>query len=157
MKKSCNKTIYLYCQKLYRKCQKTVKKIILNVRKFNQMLSDSSYVSESSEEDIEMSFSPKNKQTNKVVVEQPFIPEEITDERCLTFASINSILQQRDAFLKRQRSEIERVWGENFNPFPALDKISTRIALNQVKEVSTLLEKVCDNFIDSIVHSEFNP
>ena len=157
MKKSCNKTIYLYCQKLYRKCQKTVKKIILNVRKFNQMLSDSSYVSESSEEDIEMNFSPKNKQTNKVVVEQPFIPEEITDERCLTFASINSILQQRDAFLKRQRSEIERVWGENFNPFPALDKISTRIALNQVKEVSTLLEKVCDNFIDSIVHSEFNP
>ena len=137
--------------------KKTVKKIILNVRKFNQMLSDSSYVSELSEEDIEMSFSPKNKQTDKVVVEQPFIPEEITDERCLTFASINSILQQRDAFLKRQRSEIERVWGENFNPFPALDKISTRIALNQVKEVSTLLEKVCDNFIDSIVHSEFNP
>ena len=121
------------------------------------MLTDSSYVSDSSEEDIDISFSPKNKQNSRVVVEQPFIPNENVDDRCLTFSAINSIIQQRDAFLKRQRSEIERVWGENFNPFPALDKISNRIALNQVKEVSNLLEKVCDNFIDSIVHSEFSP
>ena len=118
-------------------------------------VSDDSYISDYSDEDP--IFTPAAKDPVKFNQEKPFISDPNEEQRFLSFQSVNSIIKQRDEFLKWQRNEIERVWGENFNPFPTLDKISTRIALNQVKEVSTLLEKTCDAFIDSIVHAEFYP
>jgi hypothetical protein len=75
----------------------------------------------------------------------------------LSFNSVDNIIRQREEFLKRQRGEICRVWGQDFDPFPILDKIAKKIVRRQVDEVSNLLEKTCDGFIDSIVRSEFYP
>ena len=120
------------------------------------MLSDSSYVSESSDSDENPLFTPAIKDQP---LEKPFIPTEEDEKQrgMLSYKTIDTIIKQREAFLKRQREEIQRVWGENYNPFPALDKIANRIALGQVRVVSDLLEKTCDSFIDSLVQSEFFP
>ena len=76
----------------------------------------------------------------------------------LNFETIRNILAQREKYALYKKEQIKKVWGdESFNPDSALNKIALKIALSQANIVAKQLEEVCDNFIDSLVHSEFFP
>lgn len=113
---------------------------------------------ESDDSDVDHIFTPSVRPLTKEEPKKEEKEEEIKEiYGVLSFQKMNNIIKQREAFLKWQQAENERIWGENFSPYSALDKIANRIALLQVHEVTNLLEKTCDDFIESLVHSEFFP
>ncbi|EAY10606.1 hypothetical protein TVAG_282060 [Trichomonas vaginalis G3] len=106
-------------------------------------------------------FTPSVKQMTKPIDTPKSNKENKPDNNeiygVLSFQKMNNIIKQREEYLKWQQAENTRIWGENFSPYSSLDKIANRIALMQVKEVTDLLGKTCDDFIESLVHTEFFP
>ena len=76
----------------------------------------------------------------------------------LSHESIQNILYQRTAFYDHTKRMNEAIWSDElFDSTKLCDRISEIITTEIIESVTKELSGYCDDFIDSIVDSEFHP